>query len=304
MAESDSTLPEPAAGRPELQQAAVACLTFPGLGFQLEGASVAGVETWLRVQAWSLAIDVGRSPEVVARCKYLALTHAHMDHAGGLGQYLALRKLYAMGPSTVFAPAEACDDLRGIVQAWERLQGSPFPWTLQPMRPGDELPIGKSRWLRALATHHVVPALGYAVVERPHRLKAEFAGLPPETLRELALRGETVSTAVERIRLAVSGDTRIQALHDAPELQHAEVMALEATFLDDRRTPAHAHLGGHVHLDEWIERAELLQGQWLVPYHVSQIYSAREALRVIRERLPEALAVRTRALLPGEREPV
>ena len=49
------------------------------LGFHVEGISVAGVETWLRVPEWSLAIDVGRSPEILSRCQHIALTHAHTE---------------------------------------------------------------------------------------------------------------------------------------------------------------------------------------------------------------------------------
>lgn len=288
--------------RSELLPASVPRLRFPGLGLTVEGVSVAGVETWLRVPEWSLAIDVGRAPEVVARCKHLALTHAHMDHSGGLAQYLALRKMYSLGPCTVYAPAPACRDLGELVAAWERLHGSPFHWHLQPMEPGDEVDLGKGRFLRAFAVAHVVPSLGYAVLERPRRLLPRYAGLTEAELRALAAVGTELSAPTERVLLAASGDTLARGLDRAEDLHQAEVALVEATFLDGRRTLDEAHWGGHVHLDELVQRAELFRGRYLVPYHVSQIYRAAEALEILHRRLPPDLEARTVALLPGERE--
>ena len=48
---------------------------------------------------------------------------------------------------------------------------------------------------RALPADHVVPALGYAVLEKPKRRRAEFASAPPDVLRQLADSGVTVTEA-------------------------------------------------------------------------------------------------------------
>jgi ribonuclease Z len=277
----------------------VAQLAIPELNVTIEGVSVAGVETWLRVPEWSLAIDAGRSPEAVVRSRHLALTHAHMDHAGGLAQVLALRRLWTLGATSVYAPASSCPDLRLIVEAWQRLHRVEFEWTLVPMEPGAEAELGHGRVLRALPVDHAVPSLGFAVVTRPRKLRPEYAGIEGETLRELQGRGVEVTLAQERVLLAASGDTKATALERVPELQTAEVVLHEATFLDDKRAIADAHKGGHTHLDELIERADLIQARRFVAYHVSQIYAADEARKVVQDRLPAELAVRAAVLAPG-----
>jgi ribonuclease Z len=268
------------------------------LGIHLEGQSVAGVETWMRVPEWSLALDVGRCPELLARCKHLALTHTHMDHAGGLAQYLAIRQLYGLEAPTVYAPAQSCAELRIIVEAWGRLHRRPFDWKLVGMEPGDEAALGGGRWLRALPADHVVPALGYAVLERPRRRKREYADATPQTLRTLAQGGVEVTEASDRVLLAISGDTLPTVLDRVPELLTAEVVAMETTFLDARRTVADARLGGHTHLDEIILRADTIRPNVFVPYHISQIYTPAAARAALTERLPVELMTRCRPLLP------
>ncbi len=292
------TGPHPTAHRPELTSPGMAQIYLDRLGVRLEGQSVAGVETWMRIPEWSLAIDVGRAPEPIARCKHLALTHAHMDHAGGLAQYLALRQLYAFESPTVYAPAEVCDDLKAIVNVWGKLHNRAFDWTLIGMRPGDEVELGGGRWLRALAADHVVPALGYAVFERPRRRKAEFAASPPSVLRQLAENGVTITEPTQRVLLAVSGDTLPSALDRVEELRTAEVVAMETTFLDARRTVADARVGGHTHLDDILERADGIRPHVFIPYHISQIYTPAAARAVLLERLPPELQTRCRPLLP------
>lgn len=291
------TAPPPLIGRPELRQAGIAELQLGNSGLVLEGTSVAGVATWLRVPQWGLAFDIGLAAEHSVRCAKLAITHAHMDHAGGLPSWLALRRMYKLGPSVVYAPAQACGDLTAIVAIWERLHAAQFEWTLVAMEPGQEEPIGGGRRLRAFAADHVVPTLGYAVVAEFTRLRAELEGLPRETLRAMADRGEPVALPEERVVLAISGDTRPTLIARVPELRQAQFAMHELTFLDDRRSALEARQKGHTHLDELAEQLSDLQGVFL-PYHLSQMYTAAGVRRALRHRLPAAQWARTLPLLP------
>lgn len=291
------TAPPPPIGRPELRQAGMAELQLGNSGLMLEGTSVAGVATWLRVPQWGLAFDIGLAAEHSVRCAKLAITHAHMDHAGGLPSWLALRRMYKLGPSVVYAPAEACGDLKAIVAIWERLHCAQFEWTLVAMEPGQEEPIGGGRRLRAFAADHVVPTLGYAVVAEITRLRTELEGLPRDTLRAMADRGEPVALPEDRVVLAISGDTRPTLIARVPELRQAQFALHELTFLDDRRSAQEAREKGHTHLDELAEQLSDLQGVFL-PYHLSQMYTAAGARRALRHRLPAAQWARTLPLLP------
>jgi ribonuclease Z len=273
-------------------------LDLPELGAPLFGRSVAGVETWLAVPAWKLAFDVGRADKRVIPCRHLALTHAHADHSGGLITWLAMRHLMRLGPSHVYLPAPIAAPLERLVAGWAALQGRPWPVTFHAMEPGDTRSLGAGLTLEALRTHHVVPTLGWAVRQRVQKLAPAWHGEPGPVIAEARRRGAEVHTVDERLLLAVSGDTMASALDSSPAFLQAQVTVFETTFLDERHPPAHAHAGGHTHLDELCSEDRRWACGVLVPYHISQRYSDERARALIATRLPEGLAARAVPLLP------
>lgn len=285
-------------GRPELSNPHIARLQFDELEFDVEGISVAGVETWLRIPQWSLAIDAGHAAVEVARCRHLAITHAHMDHAGGIGNYLALRRLYQLGTSHVYVPANTVEHIRAIVDHWQQLQGQPFDWQLHAAGPGDRFELARNLYLEALPADHVIEALGYAVWKTVDKLKAEFSHLSPQHIASLRKKGEQVTTPVQRLLLAVSGDTRISMVDSVEALHTASVSLIETTFLDQRRTVERADAGGHIHLSQLSERALDWQVDHLVPYHISQRYDVATARDLLSRALSEKFSASLQPLLP------
>ncbi|MCO4762891.1 MAG: hypothetical protein KC502_15355 [Myxococcales bacterium] len=270
-------------GRPELSPGATARRHFEDEGFTLEGVSVAGVATWLTIGQWSLAIDCGVVTPQVVRCRTLALTHGHMDHAGGLATWLAMRRLNGLGSSTVYAPASAVGALRKVVETWESLHRHPFDWQLIGLEPGDRVPIRGDLTLEALPADHVVPCLGWAVWRTKHRLLRSLQGASGPEIKAAKLRGEAITQRADELLFALSGDSRATMVHDVPQLRQARVSCMETTFLDKRCSIAQAQLGGHTHLDELLDVP--WQVKTLVPYHISQRYNGDVARRILTAKL-------------------
>ena len=107
-----------------------------------------------------------------------------------------------------------------------------------------------------------------------------------------------ITEPTERVLLAVSGDTLPTVLDRVPELRTAEVVAMETTFLDTRRTVRDAQAGGHTHLDDIIARADGIRPSVWIPYHISQIYTPAMARAALVSRLPPELQTRCRPFLP------
>ncbi|MEN0019278.1 MAG: MBL fold metallo-hydrolase, partial [Planctomycetota bacterium] len=83
----------------------------PSLGFlflppfRIQGISVAGELTSIMVPELDVCFDMGQCPRAALASKYVAVTHGHMDHIGGLAYYASQRRFQGMGSGTI-----VCDE--------------------------------------------------------------------------------------------------------------------------------------------------------------------------------------------------
>jgi ribonuclease Z len=254
-----------------------------------EGLSVAGVETCIEVPSLRLVLDMGRCTRSAVHHPLVLLSHGHLDHMGAVAQHAARRAMMHMGESTYLAPAAVASDLQELFNAAGRLDGQVIPRRVVALTPGEEFKIAKQRWVRPFETYHRVPSQGYTIWERRHRLRAEFQGLPGARLAELRRGGVSIEEAQDVALLSFTGDTRIEVIERTPELQHTETLLMETTFLDDRVSVEDARSTGHIHLDEVLQRAQLLPRTQVVMSHFSARYTDREVRRIVAQRLPDEL---------------
>jgi len=249
---------------------------FPIGPWTLEGFSLGGVETVVHVPELRLAIDVGRGPASLIRCDHLALTHTHMDHAGGVPYLLALRQLYGMKLPTLYVPAQMAAAMTAMLRAWEPVQRYSIMPPIVAVEPGERYPIGRDVWIEPFRTYHPVPSNGYIVGRNKKKLRPELAGVSGFELVERKRKGEVIELSVSEKVLSVTGDTLPEVLDMQPQLLEAETVLIECTFLDERKKLVDARAGGHVHMNELMPRAELFAGKRVVLSHFSQIYSDAE----------------------------
>ena len=256
---------------------------------KLEGSSVAGVETCIEVPSLRLVLDMGRCTRSAVQQPLVLLSHGHLDHMGAIAQHAARRSMMRMGESTYVVPQAVARDVQELFNAAGRLDGQVIPRRVVPLAPGEEFQIAKHRWVRPFETYHRVPSQGYTVWERRHRLRDEFHGLPGARLGELRKNGVSIDEDQEIALLSFTGDTRIEVLERTPELQNTETLIMETTFLDERVNVEGARSTGHIHLDEVLQRVELLPRSEVVMSHFSARYTDDEVQNIISERLPHEL---------------
>jgi len=274
---------------------------------KFEGLSVAGIETCIEVPSLRLVLDMGRCTRSAIHHPLVLLSHGHLDHMGAVAQHAARRSMMRMGESTYLVPAAVAKDVEELFNAAGRLDGQVIPRRVVPLSPGEEFQIAKHRWVRPFETYHRVPSQGYTVWERRHRLRPEFQGLPGTRLGELRKSGVSIEQAQDVALLSFTGDTRIEVLERTPELQSTETLVMETTFIDDRVDVEGARSTGHIHLDEVLQRAELLPRSEVVMSHFSARYTDEEVRRIVSQRLPDELCGIVKlfgvgAQLGGERE--
>jgi len=155
-----------------------------------------------------------------------------------------------------------------------------------------KLPRGTEVVVRPFSTSHAgCPSLGYAIGTRRKQqvLKSEYQGLASTKLRDLArdkvqLKEEVVE---EDFDIAYTGDTTLDGLVESSKAWSSyHTLFCEATFLDDKTRDMAADRG-HMHVDDILNLLNVSKNRKVVLMHISDRYTAPQALAVLSERIPE-----------------
>ena len=256
----------------------------------LEGESHAGDQTWFRVHPPGIAFDAGRGALQLSGADCLFLTHGHLDHALGVPFMLSHRTMHQAEDTRVYCPAQIADDLQGLVHAASRLEQVDYRATVVPLAAGDRVDVGRRLLVEAFATDHVVPSLGYHLIERRHRLAAPYRDLSAEEIVAHRQAGEQVEEEREVLRLTYCGDTGVGVFAGEPRLFDAQVLLLECTFLGAAARDKGRRFG-HLHIEDIAEQADRFNNEHLVLHHLSRRFRRHE-LRREADRLMPNLAER------------
>lgn len=276
-------------------------VTIEAAGFEIEGVSIAGHESFYKVPAFHCLLDFGRAPDDVLGFSTVCLTHGHLDHAAGLAHHSSRRRLIGLPPARVFAPEEAVPDLEAWLAISQRLENVGYGVHVTPAVPGESVLLRRDLELRFLPGWHRVPTVGYLFSEIRHKLDSSLHDLAGEEIAALRAGGREVTHREEIPLLAYPGDCAPEVFDAAPELYGARVLLLECSFVapDDKDR---AREYAHIHLDDIAERATLFRNEAIVLTHFSLRYRPAE-IREALDRLPETIADRVIPFLPRRRSP-
>jgi ribonuclease Z len=265
-------------------------------GIPIEGVSIAGHESFYKLPGFRSLLEFGRAPEDTLGYGTVFLSHGHLDHAAGLAHHASRRRLGGLPPPRVFAPEQACDDLEQWIAACERLEGFRYGVEVVPAFPGGSVRLRNDLEVKFLPGRHRVPTVGYLFTEVRHKLKDEFAGLPGHEIARLRATGKELTRREEISLLAYTGDCGEAIFDAAPEILRARVLLIECSFLRPEDL-SRAREYEHLHLQDFLARADRFENETIVLTHFSLRYGAAE----IREHLaglPESLRRRVVAFLP------
>ena len=269
--------------------------------YSVRGISVGGVYTSLGIPELGILFDAGAPMRSAAGIDTILLSHGHADHIGALASLLGIRGLSGKTrPPRVIMPAEIVADVAEALAALSRLQRYSLEIEAIGLRPGDEVGLRGGLRVRAYRTFHPVPSLAYLIIRRVAKLRPDLQGLTGPQIAARRRGGEVVTAHEDRFELAYATDTLISVFDHAPELLRAQVLIMECTFLDERKSVDAARAGCHIHLDEVIERAERFENEHVVLMHCSQLYRTDEVTAILDRRVPAALRKRIIPFVPTD----
>jgi ribonuclease Z len=264
-------------------------LTHQHGGLTIEGYSRAAVQSYWRIAELKLGFDLGAQPWDFMGTPTWFVTHAHLDHIAALPVYVARRRMMKMEPPTLYLPAPAVEDVRKLLLIMQRLDRGRMICELKGLSAGDEVELSRDHVVTTFATSHTVPSLGYVVWERRNKLKPEYHGLPGEQIRDLRLSGVAVTAEFRTPLVAYTGDTSPAGLDACPAAFEAKILITEMSFIRPNHRREKIHKFGHMHLDDFVERAELFKNELIVCGHFSTRYHPDEVRRYVTSRLPASL---------------
>jgi ribonuclease Z len=267
-------------------------LTHKHAGLTVEGYSRAAVQSYWRLPELKIGFDLGAQPWDFMGTPTWLVTHTHLDHVAALPVYVARRRMMKMEPPTIYLPEESVEDVRKLLLIMQRLDRGRQVCQLEGVRPGQEIELSRENVVTAFRTTHTIPSLGYVVWDRRNKLKEEYHGLPGEKIRDLRLSGVEVTREVRTPLVAYTGDTSPAGLDGCPAAYEAKILITELSFIRPNHRREKIHKFGHMHLDDFLERADRFKNELIICGHFSTRYHPQEVRKVLDAKLPPKLRER------------
>ncbi|KAG8638879.1 hypothetical protein MANES_14G075500v8 [Manihot esculenta] len=244
-------------------------------GYPVEGLSIGGHETCIIFPSLNLAFDIGRCPQRAISQDFLFISHAHMDHIGGLPMYVATRGLYRMKPPTIIVPTSIKETVEELFEVHRKLDGSELNHNLIGLDVGEEFYMRRDLKVRAFRTYHAIQSQGYVVYSMKQKLKQEYLGLSGNEIKNLKASGVEITNTITSPEIAFTGDTMSDFIIDETnsDALRARILVMESTFVEDTVKVEHARDYGHTHLSEIVSYADKFENKAILLIHFSARYT-------------------------------
>ena len=257
--------------------------------FRVQGISIAGEATCVQIPELDVCFDMGACPRAALASPYVALSHGHMDHVGGLAYYCSQRRFQGMGTGTIVCDERIAPAVRHMLEGYRDLEQQQTPFEIVPLEHDQQIQIKNNVSLRGFHTEHTAPSMGFSIIEHRTKLKPEFTDFPQEKLKELKDRGTEITRRLDIPLVTYLGDTAAGPHLVREDVRKARIIITECTFFESDHK-ARAKIGKHLHAEDIAEWLRVAECEAMVLVHVSRRTHLGEARAAISRTLgPRAL---------------
>ncbi|MHC4127412.1 MAG: MBL fold metallo-hydrolase [Planctomycetota bacterium] len=264
--------------------------------YRVQGISVAGEQTAVQIPELDVSFDIGMCPRIALSSPYVALSHGHMDHVGGLPYYFSQRMFQKMGVGTCVCHPALAAPINAMMQSWVALEGQQTPHEIIPLEPDEQIEIKNNIHLRAIEVSHAAGSLAFGIVERRSKLRPEYLDLPQERLRELKSQGVQITRSLEIPLVAYTGDTEFGPSLFRDEFSNAKIVICECTFFEPDHQ-SRAKVGKHLHVDDLAKLLDVWQAEAVVLIHLSRRTNLLAARQLLEASIGEEHSARVHFLM-------
>lgn len=268
-------------------------------GIDIIGISRAGEGTAIVLPQYDLCFDVAQGLPWSLDVKHYFVTHGHLDHAAGIPYIAAQKSLNKVAPPHFYVPQSIETPLKKIMSLWNEIEGFQTPFTLTPVSRDRLFPLTPIHSIRTFGCAHRIETYGYTLLRQVKKLKKEFLGLAGPEIVQLKGKGVEVAELREEPLLSFTGDTRIEVLLESPEIKKSQILIIECTYLDERKSIEHATKWGHLHLTQLLPHLSEIESEKIILCHFSRRYSHYEIRKLLNQRIPSHEKDRVIPLIPG-----
>lgn len=248
--------------------------------YTLTGYTVAGKKSCIVLPDLDIVFDMGHCPDIAVKQSLVLITHGHYDHIGCLHMHTFERRLVKLSSPTYAIPYNCIEYFEKVYEL-SKMLNRPGPvyknYNINCINNESKSFYHNNLLITPLKTDHTIESYGYVISKIKKKLKPEFSHLSSEDIKQIAMKGITVSHEISDPIIGYTGDTTIEGVIKHKLFLNVNTLIMECSFIGDtEKEQEFAKTRGHICLNDIIINSDKFNNKNIVLCHISSRYTHKQ----------------------------